>query len=173
MAKSISEQFAACIPSIEKEINRVMLVNLERFGDDMVDRVLPEQAEFRNLTGNTLTSYSYAIYLNGTLELLNSFGGSPAIRRKLRKDEVVRDFVDYDENFRTYFKANVDTDGDYGVNSASMFLQTYKPKGKYSIVFTNGSEVSYYLENVRDINVLTEGFDHSRSAFLNSFKPIT
>lgn len=173
MAKGISEQFAACMPNIEKEINRVMFINLERFGDDMVDRVLPEQAEFRNLTGNTLTSYSYAIYLNGTLELLNSFSGSPAIRRKLRKDEVVRDFVDYDGNFRTYFKADVDTDGDYGVNSASMFLQTYKPKGKYAIIFVSGSEYSAYLENVRDLNVLTEGFEYSKSAFLNSFKPIT
>ena len=172
MGKDISQQFADCMPNIEKEVNRVVLANMEQFGDDMVSRVLPEQAEFRNLTGNTLTSYSYGIYLNGVLQLMNYFDGSPAIRRKLKKDEIVRDFVDYDGNNRTYFQANIDTDADYGVNSASLFLQTYKPKGKYSIVFTTGTEYSAYLENVRDLNVLTEGFQHSKSAFINSFKPI-
>lgn len=65
MVKSISEQFSTCIGNIEKEVSRVILLNMERFGDDMVSRVLPEQAEFRNLTGNTITSYSYGIYLNG------------------------------------------------------------------------------------------------------------
>lgn len=172
MAKDISQQFEACMPNIEKEINRVVLANMEMFGDDMVNRVLPEQAEFRNLTGNTLTSYSYGIYLNGVLQLLSYFEGNPAIRKKLNKDEIVRDFVDYDGNYRTYFQATIGTDGDYGVNSASMFLQTYKPKGKYSIIFTTGTEYSAYLENVRDLNVLTEGFEYSKSAFISSFKPI-
>lgn len=172
MAKNIAQQFDACMPNIEKEITRVVLANMEQFGDDMVNRVLPEQAEFRNLTGNTLNSYSYGIYLNGVLQLLNYFGGKSAIRKKLRKDEIVRDFVDYDGNYRTYFKAEVDTDADYGVNSASIFLQTYKPKGKYSIIFTIGTEYSTYLENVRDLNVLTEGFEFSKSAFISSFKPI-
>lgn len=172
MAKSIAQQFEACIPNVEKVINNVMLANMEQFGDDMVNRVLPEQAGFRNLTGNTLTSYSYGIYLNGVLQLMNYFDGKSAIRKKLKKDEVVRDFVDYDGNNRAYFQANIDTDGDYGVNSASMFLQTYKPKGKYSIIFTTGTEYSAYLENVRELNVLTEGFEYSKSAFISSFKPI-
>lgn len=172
MVKNITEQFEDCIANVEKEVNRVVLASLEQFGDDMVNRVLPEQAKFRNMTGNTLTSYSYGIYLNGVLQLLNYFGGKSAIRRKLKKDEIIREFVDYDGNQRTYFQANIDTDSDYGVNSASMFLQTYKPKGKYSIIFTTGTEYSVYLENVRNLNVLTEGFEHSKNAFLNSFKTI-
>lgn len=173
MVKSISEQFSTCIGNIEKEVSRVILLNMERFGDDMVSRVLPEQAEFRNLTGNTITSYSYGIYLNGVLQLMNYFDGKPAVRRKLKKGEIVRDFVDYDGNYRSYFQTTVDTDGDYGVNSASLFLQTYKPTGKYSIIFTTGTEYSSYLENVRDLNVLSEGFEYSRSAFISSFKTIT
>ena len=172
MAKNISQQFNDCMPDIEKEVNGIVLANMEMFGDDMVNRVLPEQAEYRNLTGNTLTSYSYGIYLDGVLQLLNYFDGNPAVRRKLRKDDVVRDFVDYDGNNRSYFQATIDTDGDYGVNSASLFIQTYKPKGKYSIIFTTGTEYSAYLENVRDLNVLTEGFEYSKSAFISSFKPI-
>ena len=173
MDKSILDQFNTCLGNIEKEVNRVMLLNMEHFGDGMVNRVLPEQAEFRNLTGNTLASYSYGIYLNGILHLLSSFDGKSAIRRKLRKGEIVRDFVDYDGSSRSYFQATVDTDGDYAVNSASLFLQTYKPTGKYSIIFTTGTEYSSYLENVRNLNVLSEGFEESRSAFISSFKPIT
>ncbi|MFT3994793.1 MAG: hypothetical protein QM660_10825 [Dysgonomonas sp.] len=172
MAKNVSQQFDACMPNIEKEVDSVIIAHMEQFGDDMVNRVLPEQAEFRNLTGNTLTSYSYGIYLNGALQLMSYFNGKSAIRRKLKKGEIVRDFVDYDGNYRTYFQANIDTDADFGVNSASLFLQTYKPKAKYSIIFTTGTEYSAYLENVRDLNVLTEGFEYSKNAFLSSFKPI-
>lgn len=172
MVNSISQQFDVCLAKINKEVERAVLANMERFGDDMVNRVLPEQAEFRNFSGNTLASFSYGIYLNGVLQLLNSFFGKPAIRQKLRKNEIVRDFIDYDGNHRPYFKADIDTDGDYGVNSASMFLVTYKPKGRYSMIFTTGTEYSAYLENVRNLNVLSEGFEYSKNAFINSFKPI-
>lgn len=172
MGKSISEQFDACMPEIEKAINKNVISQMEVFGDEMVDRVLPEQAEYRNLTGNTLTSYSYGIYLKGSLQLINYFSGSNSVRRKLRKGEIVKDFIDYDGNERRFYKGTIDTDGDYGVNTASLFLQTYKPKGKYSMIFTTGTEYSAYLENVRDLNVLTEGFEYTKDAFLKSFKPI-
>lgn len=172
MAVNISKQFDACVKNADKIITEAIIYHMENFGDQMVNEVLPSQAEFRNLTGNTLESYAYGIYLNGSLHTISMYSGEPAIRLKLRKDEILRNFEDYDGYIRKYFKADVDTDRGYGSESSYRFLSSYKPSGKFSIIFTTGTEYSAYLENILNLNVLTDGFESSRTDFLNSFKKI-
>ena len=65
MASNISNDLEVCRGNIEKVINAHIIEQMEEFGDEMIDSILPSQAEFRNLTGNTLTSYAYGVYLNG------------------------------------------------------------------------------------------------------------
>ena len=96
----------------------------------------------------------------------------PPIRNKLIKGETVFDFEDYDGNIRTWFTADIDTDGGYGDNTSAQFLKNYKTKRQFSIVFTTGTEYSEYLEKIRKVNVLTDGFEYSMSAFIKSFKPV-
>ena len=173
MASKIAKQFEASIPNIEKVVTMHMVESLSKFGDYMIDKVLPEQAEFRNLTGNTLTSYAYGVYVNGVIHTIGLFkNGEPAIRIKLSKDETVRNFEDYDGSIRSYFTGDIDTDRGYGDEFSYRFLSGYTPKGKFSLVFTTGTEYSAYLENVLNLNVLTDSLDTVKSDLLKSFKPI-
>lgn len=172
MASSVSKDFDACMGNIEDVINAKILAQLEKFGDKMIGSILPSQAEFRNLTGNTITSYAYGIYLNGSIRKIGLYGGKDAIRVKLDEGEILRDFTDYDGGTRKYFKAEIGTDKEYGNNSSKKFLSEYSPSGKYSIIFTTGTEYSAYLENILNLNVLTDGFDYASSDFINSFQKI-
>ena len=134
-------------------------------------------AEYRNLTGNTLTSLSFGFYENYNLkEFILLENGKPPIRRKLTKGEVVGDFLDYDGNVRSVFKADIDTDGGWGSSTSYQFLSGYKPQQSTSIVITTGTEYSEYLEQELGLNVLTDTRDEARMngrvMFLNAFKKI-
>lgn len=134
-------------------------------------------AEYRNLTGNTLTSLAFGLYQNFLLsEFILLENGKPAIRRKLVKGEVVGDFIDYDGNLRRVFSADIDTDGGWGTITSYQFLSAYKPPMATSIVITTGTEYSEYLEKELGLNVLTDTRDEARmrgrAMFLSSFNKI-
>ena len=170
--KGIAAQFEASIPNIKEIIANHMVAELSRFGDSVINFLLPEQAEYGNLTGNTLTSYAYGVYVDGVLQNIGLFkNGQPSIRIKLSKGEVVRDFEDYDGKVRKYFKADVDTDKGYGDEYSYRFLTQYKPKGRFSLVITTGTVYSACLEAVLRLNVLTDSFETVRNEMLESFKP--
>lgn len=174
MAKSISSQFDICVNKILKVTPQFIIPQMVQFGIRMVNEVIPSQQEFRNLTGNTITSYAFGIYHNSKLEVMGfNKDSKAAIRNKLIKGEVVRDFTDYDGNHRSYYIAEIDTDGSYGQSSSAMFLNSYVATGQYSIIFTTGTEYSAYLENVRNMNVLSDAFITAKTDFIKSFKPIT
>jgi len=139
----------------------------------MVTKVIPSQQEFRNLTGNTITSYAFGVYYNGSLEAMgfNDEFKQP-LRNKLIKGETIYDFVDFDGDIRNYFRAEINTDGHYGGDTALSFLKSISPMGKFSIIFTTGTEYSAYLENVMNLNVLSDAYELSKTNFLKSFKPI-
>lgn len=127
-------------------------------------------AEYRNLTGNTITSLAFGLYRNFVLsEVIYIEGLQPAIRAKLRKGEVVRNFIDYDSNLRPYFRANVDTDAGYGETTSMQFLQSCRPKTANGIIITTGTEYSEYLEQELGLNVLTETRDYARSSAVQVF----
>lgn len=134
-------------------------------------------AEYRNLTGNTLTSLAFGFYENYNLkEFILLDNGKPPIRRKLVKGEVLGDFLDYDGNLRRVFSADIDTDGGWGSSTSYQFLSGYKPTKPTSIVITTGTEYSEYLERELGLNVLTDTKDEAkakgRTMFLNAFKKI-
>lgn len=173
MAKNISDQFDVCINKIVQVTPSFIIPQMIRFGIQMVNEVIPSQQEFRNLTGNTLTSYAFGVYHNGKLEVIGfNKDSKPALRNKLVKGEVVRDFTDYDGNHRSYYIAEVDTDGDYGQTSSAIFLNSYRATGMYSIIFTTGTEYSAYLENVMNMNVLSDAYTLAKTDFIKSFRPI-
>ncbi len=144
-----------------------------RFGIRMVNDALPQQTAFRNLTGNTITSFAFGVYYMGKLDIMGfNKKYKPPIRNKLVKGETVVDFEDYDGNIRNWFAAKIQTDAGYGANTSARFLQSFTTTRQFSIVFTTGTEYSEYLENVRDLNVLTDGKEYAVRAFVRSFKPI-
>lgn len=133
--------------------------------------------EYRNLTGNTLTSLAFGFYQNYTLrEIIFVESGKPALRVKLDKGEIVSSFIDYDGNMRPYFKADIDTDGSWGATSTYQFLRQYKPLQPTAIVLCTGTEYSEYLERELGLNVLTDTYMEAKSRafamFKNNFKTI-
>lgn len=173
MGKPIEKQFEEIQNGIYKNMYYHIVPELTRFGIHMVNDVLPNQSEHRNLTGNTITSLAFGVYYMGNLEVMG-FNNHypPPIRNKLIKGEEVFDFEDYDGNIRKYFRAKIQTDAGYGTNTSMEFLKSYQSTRQFAIVFTTGTEYSEYLEKTRKLNVLSNGYDYSMTAFIKSFKPI-
>lgn len=167
----ISVQFDKLTSKAIQKIDTDMFIQLDAYGENMVDNIIPLQRGFKNLTGNTITSFAYGIYIDKGLEQVGLYNGEKAIRSKLSKGEIFRG-VDYDGDERSGFRADVDTDGGYGTDTSIKFLEGYVPNGKYAIVFTTGTEYSEFLETRRNVNVLTDAKTTSISNFIQSFKPI-
>lgn len=123
---------------------------------------LIQSAEFvkgyKNLTGNTLTSYAVGIYKDGALiEIIQNSNLRPPVRVKLTRGEVWEDFRDYDGNFRKWFVGKVETDRGWGDDTSIQFLTSYDPPfrgSKTGIVMCTGTEYSEFLE-MQGANVLT------------------
>ena len=136
------------------------------------------QAEYRNLTGNTVTSLAFGLYVDGALSDVVTLDKESPLRAKLTKGDVLTNFVDYDGRLRKRFYADADTDGGYGYDTSLTFLKSYRipKKYKYALVVTTGTEYSKYLENVLKLNVLSDTAIKAETdgykMFINSFKPI-
>jgi len=173
MGKDISKQFEGIQNEIYKNMYHCIVPQMIEFGIRMVNHELPNQSEYSNLTGNTITSYAFGVYYMGSLDIMGfNKHWPPPIKNKLIKGEELFDFEDYDGRIRKYYRAKIPTDGGFGQNTSKDFLQTYKSTREYEIVFTTGTEYSSYLENTLKLNVLSDGYDYSITAFLKSFKPI-
>lgn len=155
-------------------INDYLYAAVERTCIGLIDNALKER-EFEGFTGNTQTSYACGIYYNGGLMGMVISGNSmkKPIRIKVRKGEHVHLKTPYEGKSRTVI-GRVDVDGNLGADSASDFLSSYKPfvKKGFSVVMTTGTEYSEYLENVRNLNVLTDTFQSSKGIVLEELKPM-
>ncbi|MCC8038358.1 MAG: hypothetical protein LIP09_14260 [Bacteroidales bacterium] len=112
------------------------------------------------MTGNTITSYTARFWHKGAE--MATFSASEdwrkPIRTKLTEGEVFpAGATRYDGENQSYsYKAEVITDRDYGENTAFKFLSGATPSGAtYIIRLTTGTEYSEWLENMRQIDVLT------------------
>lgn len=169
--ESIESQFDLGIKKVQEISYAYQLEKLEELCKFMVETYLPEGKEFSDVTGNTITSYSYGIYYRGSLVLYGNSNKKPAIMPKLSKGDQFYG-ISYD-GFPGKYYATVKTDRGYGDDTAFEFLSSYRPEGKgFSVVITTGTEYSAYLENVKELNVLSESIDHFEGEFFHFFKPM-
>ena len=158
----------------QRIINNYLYELVEHLCADLIDHALKER-EYDGFTGNTQTSYACGIYHNGGLMGMVISGNSMKrpVRIKVRKGERVYLKNPYEGKARTV-TGRVDVDGELGADSASDFLSSYKPfiKMGFSVVMTTGTEYSEYLENVRNLNVLTDTFKSSKGIMLEELKPM-
>ena len=145
--------------------------------DMLVDAEI--QKEYHNLTGNTLTSYSVGIYKDSSLLRIINISEvddlkSPTSKKLGRKNGICT-IEDYDTGSVVGVRANsfLDTDGDYGYNTASNFLKSYSPPVKgWTAVMCTGTEYSDFLEITKGLNVLSETAMLSPRIVLQNLKPI-
>ena len=84
----IATQFDNVISKAMPNIDTGIFLQMDSFGENMVDNIIPIQRGFKNLTGNTITSFAYGIYINKVLEQVGMYNGESAIRVKLTKGEI-------------------------------------------------------------------------------------
>jgi len=166
----IRTQIESLMQKASPKIDEHIINQMDAFGAEMVKNIIPIQRAFKNLTGNTITSFAYGVYLDKQMVKVGYFNGNDPIRGKLTKDEYFGG-IDYDGTPRK-FTGVIQTDGGSGKSTSLSFLNSYSPHGKYAIVFTTGTEYSSYLETKLHLNVLTDARISSIAAFVNSFKPI-
>lgn len=131
--------------------------------------------EFRGFTGNTQTSYSCGLYVDGKLSYYVSqdMWTKKPVRKKIPKGVTVYLKHPYEGDSRSV-TGRVDVDGLYGKDSAFQFLKSFKdaPNNGFAIVMTTGTEYSVYIETVHHLNVLTDTRQNASHILLNNMKPI-
>lgn len=131
--------------------------------------------EFTGFTGNTQTSYACGVYVNGSLReiILQDDYSDPPRRLKLKPGKGVY-LSDPYEGAPRYSRGTVPTNNMTGAQTSVYFLQKYKkaPKRGWGLVVCTGTEYSEYLEEVRDLDVLTKTWAESESLVKSEFKPI-
>lgn len=121
----------------------VMYETLCDAGNELIEEALLTK-EYGNLTGNTITSISFGLYIDGHLQdYLFIDGLREPIRTKLRRGEIFKG-TDYDGRERAFI-GSIDTDGDYGYNTVGRFFSAHTPERPNSIVVATGTEYSIYL----------------------------
>lgn len=167
----IEKQFNDGIDAIYNLVNKNQLNGLIALGRKLVSVILPKEKEYKNMTGNTVTSYAFGIYQNGKIIYFGTNNLPNPVTNKLKKGELFSG-INYDGDY-TDFRATIDTDGKYGKDTSYQFLREYRPNTRnFAMVVTTGTEYSSYLENVRHLNVLSDSIDNIPDEFAKSFKPI-
>ena len=167
----IGTQFDNLLAKAQPNIDEEIMMQMDAFGENMINNIIPLQKQFKNLTGNTISSFAFGTYLNGEIRNIEIYNTKSPIRYKLTKGESFTG-IDYDGQEREYFYADVDTDLGYGKDTSIEFLENYTPSGKYSMVFTTGTEYSEFLEAYLHLNVLSNARVTAMTTFIQSFKPI-
>ena len=158
----------------QRIINNYLYELVEHLCADLIDHALKER-EYDGFTGNTQTSYACGIYYNGGLMGMAIAGDTmrKPVHVKIRKGERVFLRRPYEGKARSV-TGRVDVDGQLGMDSAADFLSSYRPfiKKGFSVVMTTGTEYSEYLENVRNLNVLTDTYQSSKGIVLRELNPM-
>lgn len=130
--------------------------------------------QFVGFTGNTQTSYMAGVYIDGRLAgiVQQRENNQPPRRIKIRKGQTVYLTNPYEGRPRAV-KGTVETSDDYGSETSLKFLQGYKPpRNAVSIVLTTGTEYSEYLEQVRNLDVLTNTYRNAARIIEQNWKKI-
>lgn len=142
--------------------------------EDLIQDALDNKSGFRNLTGNTITSYACGLFMNGRFSYFVCSGDSmkQPVRVKLAKGETFVG-VSYDNQNRR-FTGTIETDKGYGEAFSFDFLKRYKSESRkgFEIVMCTGTEYSTYLENVLNADVLTGTFQRAQNTLFKNFKPM-
>ncbi len=131
--------------------------------------------EYLGFTGNTQTSYSCGLYLDGVLSYYvnQKMWSRRPVRKKVPKGVRVYLKTPYEGHPRSV-TGTADVDSSFGDETSFRFLQSYKsiPKKGFSIVMTTGTEYSVYIEQTHNLNVLTDTFQRAKSLLSKNLKPI-
>ena len=147
-----------------------------KFCDALVVDALSQRG-FQSFTGNTITSFACGIYVDGSLNYMVASGEnmSAPVHAKVEKGETVYLSNPYEGRPRAV-TGRVDIQYQMsGMETSFRILQSFTPSSKgISIIMTTGTEYSIYLENVHNLNVLSDTAKETniKKLIYSSFKPL-
>lgn len=149
-----------------------LLPTLETIAHALVKDALLNRG-FMSFTGNTITSYTVGIYLNGTLNtIVSSFDElKHPVHIKIRKGQFVYLESPYEGEPRVRRGAvEVDNKG-WGIDTALEFLRNFKISKRIPVamVMTTGTEYSFWIEQ-NNLNVLAITAENARQIFLSNIQ---
>lgn len=154
---------------------KVVLRNYIDMGSEIISSAL-EKRKFLSFTGNTITSYMVGIYFKGRLDTVIRADSQlmRPLRLKVKRGEKAWLYYPYEGTMRSVI-GRVDVDSDFGSETSLKFLKSFQVDGdKYplALVATTGTEYSSYLEDVRNLNVLTDTYLEMTKILSNNIKAV-
>lgn len=129
-----------------------------------------DNAEYFNVTGNTMGSISCGIYKDGVLLRVEQPFTREIKERTLKKGEK-RVFGKKNGDSKRVFVAETGDRKYFADEEARKFLMSFKPSiNGFAIVFCVGTEYATYLEKSKELNVITETFNNVKSSGVNLFQ---
>lgn len=130
--------------------------------------------EYIGFTGNTQTSYTCGVFLNGKLiDVVSSSESLPKpVRHKIPfgKDVFLKRPYEGSPRARHGY---VKTNSEYGSETALKFINGYKaPRKGIALVMTTGTEYSEFLEQKAGLDVLTKTFKDAPGILAKNWRPI-
>ena len=154
-------------------IERSFMIALHYASLELIHTALNNR-EYTGFTGNTQTSYTCGIFLNGKLiDVASSSESLPKpIRRKIPFGKSVFLKRPYEGNQRLR-SGYVKTNREYGADTALRFINGYRAPGKgFALVMTTGTEYSEFLEQEVGLDVLTKTFKDAPGILAKNWRPI-
>ena len=154
-------------------IENMIMVSLHYSMVELVHTALFNR-EFLGFTGNTQTSYTCGAYLNGKLvDVVSSSESLPKpVRKKIPygKDVFLENPYEGSQRMRHGY---VNTDRNYGADTALKFINSYKAPSKgIALVMTTGTEYSEFLEQQAGLDVLTKTFKDAPAIIARNWRKI-
>lgn len=160
---------------IKRVVDTYFERRLRRFCVELIEDAKKSRT-FSSFTGQTVTSYSCGVYVDGVLRYIAASGDGmrAPVFRKVRKGERVFLKRPYEGEARSV-TGRVGVNDKSGQATAEDFLRNYKaPSNGWCVVMTTGTEYSEYLEEKFNMTVLraTAAPNFVKAALLNHLKPI-
>ena len=133
--------------------------------EELIQDALDNKSGFRNLTGNTITSYACGLFMDGRFSYFVCSGDSmkQPVRVKLTKGETFVG-VSYDNQNRR-FTGTIETDKGYAV----YYIEDIKTANEEDI---RQNAEKAYEERVLNADVLTGTFQRAQNTLFKNFKPM-
>lgn len=168
-AKSNKEAFMRGLRIAKEKIRFVLLRRLSEYGQELLEDARFRK-EYTSFTGNTLTSLAFGVYENSSLTDVVFISGVDApIHAKVQEGKTLFLKSPYEGEARAV-KGRVPISDAWGYETSEKTLKGLCPKGGNGIIVTTGTEYSTFLEQTKDMNVLSDTFLMAQNEGLREMK---
>lgn len=153
----------------KEKIHLVLLRRIAEYGEYLLEDAR-FRGEYTSFTGNTLTSLAFGLYENNVLlDAVFISGLKPPVHAKVREGSFTYLVHPYEGPARGV-SGGIEVVDAWGDETSLRTLKAVCPKGGNGIVITTGTEYSTFLEQTKNLNVLSDTFLTAQNESLYEMK---